>query len=54
MRSIRYFQKIRKRGPFGIPYTWVMVREAHVDEDNWRRLKRRPFSLGEMMMGKLA
>lgn len=52
MRKIHYLQKIKKRGPFGIPYTTVIVRTAHVDERNWRRLRRRgrPFSLCEMML----
>ena len=45
MRTIRYIQKIKKRGPFGIPYTALVIRTAHVDERNWRRLKNRPFSM---------
>lgn len=50
MRKIRYIEKIKKRGPFGIPYTSIVVRVAHVDERNWQRLKRRPFSLSEMLI----
>lgn len=50
MRSIPYIQKIRKRGPFGIPYTALVLRVAHADERNWRRLRRRPFSMLELMM----
>ena len=50
MHRICYLQKINKRGWFGIPYAIIKVRTAHVDERNWQRLKRRPFSLGEMMM----
>lgn len=49
MRTIRYIQKIRKRGPFGIPYTGFKLRTAHVDEARWHRMKRRPFSMGELM-----
>ena len=51
MRSIRYIQKIKKRGPFGIPYTTLMIRVAHVDEQNWRRLRHQPFSMDQMMLG---
>lgn len=50
MKKIRYCQKIRMRGVFGIPYTIIKVRTAHVDERNWRRLRRRPFSILEMML----
>lgn len=50
MRSIRYIQKIRKRGPFGLPYAVLVVRTAHVDEKHWQRLRRRPFSLNEMLI----
>ena len=50
MRSIRYIEKIRKRGPFGIPYTSIVVRVAHVDECNWRRMRKRPFSLRELLV----
>ena len=50
MRTIRYIQKINKRGPFGIPYTALVVRTAHVDERNWQRLKRRPFSMEELLV----
>ena len=49
MRSIRYIQKIRKRGPFGIPYTALVVRVAHVDERHWQRLKHRPFSVEALL-----
>ena len=49
MHSIRYLQKIRKRGPFGIPYTALVLRVAHVDERHWQRMKGRPFSVGELM-----
>ena len=49
MHRIRYTEKIRKRGWFGIPYTVLKVRTAHVDDRNWQRLRRRPFSIGEMM-----
>ena len=49
MRKIRYIQKIRRRGPFGIPYTSIMIRTANVDERNWQRLKHRPFSMLELM-----
>ena len=47
---IRYIEKIKKRGPFGIPYTAIVVRTAHVDECNWQRLRRRPFSLSELLI----
>lgn len=50
MRKIHYFQKIRKRGPFGIPYAVIKVRTAHVDERHWQRLRHRPFSLCEMLV----
>ena len=50
MHPIPYIQKIKKRGPFGIPYTALVIRVAHVDDRNWQRLKRRPFSLCEMML----
>ena len=50
MHSIRYLQKIKKRGPFGIPYTALVIRVAHVDERNWQRLKHRPFSLNELLI----
>ena len=49
MRKIRYTQKIRKRGPFGIPYTALVIRTAHVDEANWWRLRKRPFSISALM-----
>ena len=50
MRTIHYIEKIRKRGPFGIPYTAIVVRAAHVDEQNWQRLRRKPFSVGALMI----
>ena len=50
MHSIRYLQKIKKRGPFGIPYTALIVRVAHVDERHWRRLRHRPFSMDELLI----
>ena len=50
MHSIRYLQKIKKRGPFGIPYTALVIRVAHVDERNWQRLRNRPFSLRELLV----
>ena len=50
MYRIIYVEKIRKRGWFGIPYTAVVIRTAHVDERNWQRLKHRPFSMCEMML----
>ena len=50
MHKIRYISRINKRGWFGIPYTVLKVRTAHVDERNWQRLKNRPFSMGELMM----
>ena len=49
MHSIYYVTPIRKRGIFGIPYTALVVRAAHVDEANWRRLRRRPFSMAALM-----
>ena len=50
MHSIHYVQKIKKRGPFGIPYTALMVRVAHVDEKHWLRLKNRRFSLNDLLI----
>ena len=50
MHSIRYLQKIRKRGPFGIPYTALVLRVAHVDERNWQRLRHRRFSLNDLLV----
>ena len=50
MRTIRYIQRIKKRGPFGIPYTGFKLRVAHVDERGWQRMKRRPFSMGALMV----
>jgi len=50
MRRIHYIEKIKKRGPFGIPYTAIVVRVAHVDERNWQRLRNRPFSLRELLV----
>ena len=50
MHTIRYVQKIKKRGPFGIPYTALVVRAAHVDEENWRRLRRRRFSMDALLI----
>lgn len=50
MHSIRYLQKIKKRGPFGLPYTALVVRVAHVDDRHWQRLRHRPFSLNDMLI----
>ena len=50
VHRILYVKRIRKRGLFGIPYTGLVVRAAHVDEANWRRLRHRPFSM-EALMG---
>lgn len=50
MRKIRYISRINKRGWFGIPYTVLKIRTAHVDERNWQRMKDRPFSMGELMI----
>lgn len=50
MHSIRYLQKIKKRGPFGIPYTALVVRVAHVDERHWQRLRHRPFSMNDLLI----
>ena len=49
MHSIYYIRPIRKRGIFGIPYTALVVRAAHVDKANWRRLRRQPFSMAALM-----
>lgn len=49
MHSIRYVQKIKKRGPFGLPYTALVVRVAHVDDNHWLRLRHRPFSMDELL-----
>ena len=50
MHSIRYIQKIKKRGPFGLPYTALVVRTAHVAETHWQRLRHRPFSLNDLLI----
>lgn len=50
MYRIIYAEKIRKRGWFGIPYTTLKLRCAHMDSENWRRLRGRPFSLLNMML----
>ena len=50
MHSIRYVQKIKKRGPFGLPYTALVVRTAHVDEKHWQRRRHRPFSMNELLI----
>ena len=50
MHRILYFQRINRRGWFGIPFTTLKVRTAHVDERNWQRLKHRPFSMAELMI----
>ncbi|MBQ8962741.1 MAG: hypothetical protein IJ089_02940 [Clostridia bacterium] len=50
MRTIRYIQKIKKRGICGIPYTALVIRTAHVDERNWQRMKRRPFSMEALLI----
>lgn len=49
MHSIYYVTRVRKRGPFGISYTSLVLRTAHVDEANWRRLRRKPFSMAALM-----
>lgn len=49
VHRIIYFTRIRKRGVFGIPYTVVKPRTAHVDERRWRQIKDRPFSIRELM-----
>ena len=54
MVRIIYAEKIRKRGWFGIPYTTLKLRCAHVDPENWRRLRGRPFSLASMMLSGCA
>ena len=50
MHSIRFLQKIKKRGPFGLSYTALVLRVAHVDERHWQRLRRQPFSLDKMLI----
>ena len=50
MHCIRSLQRIRKRGPFGIPYTALVLREAHVDERHWQRLRNRRFSLNDLLI----
>ncbi len=50
MRSIHYFEMIKKRGPFGIPYTALVVRVAHVDEHHWQRLRNRRFTLNDLLI----
>ena len=54
MYRIIYAEKIRKRGWFGIPYTTLKLRCAHMDPENWRRLRGRPFSLVNMMLSGCA
>lgn len=49
MHRIIYTQRIRKVGPFGIPYSILKIRTAHVDDWNWQRLRGRPFSMAELM-----
>ena len=48
-RTVRIIMPIRRRGPFGIPYTGLRVIKAHVDGETYRRLPRRPTSLAELM-----
>ena len=50
MHRILYVTRVKKRGPFGIPYTGLVVRSAHVDDANWQRLRHQPFSM-EALMG---
>lgn len=50
MHRIIYASRIKKRGWLGIPYTVVKFRTAHVDDQSWRRLRHRRFSLMEMML----
>lgn len=50
MHRIIYTSRIRVRGPLGIPFTVVKFRTAHVDDANWRRLRRERFSLTNMML----
>ena len=50
MHSIHYLQKIKKRGPFGVPYTALVLRVAHVDERHWLRLRNCRFSLNDLLI----
>ena len=50
MHSLRYVQKIKKRGPFGLPETALVVRTRHVDEKHRQRLRHRPFSMNELLI----
>lgn len=49
MHSIFYIEKIRKVGWFGIPYVVLKLRTAHMDEQSWRRMRNRPFSMAALM-----
>ena len=49
VHAIFYIEQIHMRGWFGIPYSVLKLRVAHVDERNWRRLRRRRFSMRARM-----
>ena len=50
-RTVYLFRRIRIRGPFGMSLTGIRVIRAHVDGETWKRMRRRPTSLEDVLCG---